>query len=140
MELSPTDAYIKGRSAAFFTFVGEGEAALELLDKAESLDPLLPVWVTEERVAALYSLGRFDDALAAAAALLFQTRRTRLYSCAAFMATDRVEEAKSEMKNALADDPQLTTEYIRTQELIEDQAVLQRLIDYAVSAGLPSVE
>lgn len=33
MELSPNDAYIKGRSAAFYTFFGMPERALELLDK-----------------------------------------------------------------------------------------------------------
>ena len=53
MELNPTDAYIKARCAAVFTFVGEAERALSLLDEAEMLDPFLPVWCIEERGVAL---------------------------------------------------------------------------------------
>ena len=33
MALSPSDAYIKGRSAAFYNFAGEPERALQLLDE-----------------------------------------------------------------------------------------------------------
>jgi tetratricopeptide (TPR) repeat protein len=43
LALSPSDAYIKGRSAAFYTFAGEPERAIELLGEAEELDPFLPV-------------------------------------------------------------------------------------------------
>ena len=39
MALSPSDAYIKGRSAAFYNFAGEPERALQLLKEAEELDP-----------------------------------------------------------------------------------------------------
>ena len=59
MGLSPSDAYIKGRSAAFYNFAGEPERALELLDEAAELDPFLHVWCVEERVAVLYALDDF---------------------------------------------------------------------------------
>jgi adenylate cyclase len=77
MALSPSGAYIKGRSAAFYTFAGEPERAQKLLDEAEELDFFLPVWCVEE--AALYALQRFDDATEAVGRLPFQTRRSRLY-------------------------------------------------------------
>ncbi len=63
MELNPTDAYIKARCAAVFTFVGEAERSLSLLDEAEMLDPFLPVWCVEERGVALYALGRYAEAI-----------------------------------------------------------------------------
>ena len=44
MELNPTYAYIKARCDAVFTFVGEAERSLSLIDEAEMLDPFLPVW------------------------------------------------------------------------------------------------
>ena len=61
LEMAPNDAYMIGRCAAFYTFAGEPERALALLDRAEALDPFLPVWITEERVAALYALKRYDE-------------------------------------------------------------------------------
>ena len=39
MALSPSDAYIKGRSAAFYTFVGEPTRAMALLDRPRSSTP-----------------------------------------------------------------------------------------------------
>ena len=72
MELSPSDAYVKGRSAAFYNFSGEPERALALLDAAGELDPFLHVWCIEERVAVLYHLGRFREAIEAALRLTFQ--------------------------------------------------------------------
>ena len=89
MTLSPSDAYIKGRSAAFYICAGEPERALALLDEAEALDPFLPVWCVEERAAALYSLDRFAEASEAARALSFQTLRSRLYRAAARVASER---------------------------------------------------
>jgi lipoprotein NlpI len=89
MEMNPTDAYLKGRCASILTYVGEATRALELLDEAEALDPLLPVWCVEERGVALYSLGRYGEALDALEVLAFQTYRSRLYRAAAMVALDR---------------------------------------------------
>jgi adenylate cyclase len=50
MALNPSSAYIRGRSAAFYTFNRQPERALELLAEADTLDPFLPVWCLEERV------------------------------------------------------------------------------------------
>ena len=40
LELAPNEAYVVGRCGAFYTWVGEPERALGLLDRAEALDPL----------------------------------------------------------------------------------------------------
>ena len=79
IELNPSDAYIKARSASVSTYLGEPEPSLQLLDKAESLDPFLPVWCIEERGVALYALERFRDAIQALGNLMFQTYCARLY-------------------------------------------------------------
>ena len=91
MELSPSDAYIKGRSAAFFNFAGEPDMALKLLDDAEELDPFLHVWCIEERAAALYTLDRFQEAIESARGLTFQTRRSRIYRAASRVALERFQ-------------------------------------------------
>ena len=48
MELNPSDAYIKARSAAFYTYKGEPTRALELIEAAVVQDPFLPVWCIED--------------------------------------------------------------------------------------------
>ena len=95
MELSPNDAYIKGRCAAFYTFFGEPARALALLDEAEALDPYPPVWCVEERGIALYVQERYRESIAHLSALPFQTRRSRLYQIAAHMALSETEQAQN---------------------------------------------
>jgi adenylate cyclase len=137
MALSPSDAYIKGRSAAFYVFTGEPERALKLLDEAELLDPFLPGWCIEERVAAFYALNRFEEAEAAGRALPFQTRRSRLYRAASRVALDDLDGARQIVAEALAAAPDLTTDYIQRMECYRDSGVKRQLIDRLVAAGLP---
>jgi adenylate cyclase len=137
MELSPSDAYIKGRSAAFYNFSGEPERALQLLDEAGELDPFLHVWCIEERVAVLYRLGRYREAIEAALQLTFQTRRARLYRAASHAALGEDERAREIVAEALAAAPDLTAEFVNFHECYRDPAIKQALIDTLVRAGLP---
>ena len=137
MALSPSDAYIKARSAAFYVFAGEPERALQLLDEAEALDPFLPVWCVEERVAALYTLDRFEEAMDAARGLTFQTRRSSLYRAACRIAQGEPERARRIVAEARASAPGLSAQYIREIEHYQDKAVKKLLIDRLVEAGLP---
>jgi adenylate cyclase len=137
MALSPSDAYLKGRSAAFYIFAGEPERAMELLDEAEELDPFLPVWCVEERAAALYALERFEEAIEAGRALPFQTRRSRLYRAASRVALGDLDRARQIVAEALAATPDLTTDYIQQYEFYRHRAVKRMLIDRLVEAGLP---
>ena len=50
MTLNPSSAFIRGRSAAFYTFNHQPERSLELIAEAEALDPFLPVYCLEEKV------------------------------------------------------------------------------------------
>jgi class 3 adenylate cyclase/TolB-like protein/tetratricopeptide (TPR) repeat protein len=137
MALSPSDAYIKGRSAAFYNFAGEPERALRLLDEAGDLDPFLHVWCIEERVAVLYHLGRLREAIEAALSLTFQTRRSRLYRAAAHAALDESVRARDIVAEAIASVPDLTADYIETHEFYRDPAIKRALIERLVGAGLP---
>ncbi len=136
-ELAPNDAYILGRSAAFYIYCGEPERGLEMLDRAEALDPFLPVWITEERVAALYALGRFEELNRVALTLPFQTRRTSLYQAAANMASGNAVRAELLVRQALSLDPGLSAVYIRMQETYADGSVTETLIARSCEAGLP---
>ena len=105
--------------------------------KADGTPKPLPVWIVEERIAALYSLGRFQDMSREARSLAFQTRRTRIYRSAARVALGDVARARDLIAEALADDATLTTDYVISQELFQDRLVLQSLLDRVRAAGLP---
>ena len=137
MELSPSDAYVKGRSAAFYNFSGDPARALTLLDEAGELDPFLHVWCIEERVAVLYNLGRFREAIEAALRLTFQTRRSRLYRAAAHAALGETTRACEVVAEAMASDPDLTTDFVENHEWYRDAAIKRTLIEFLVRAGLP---
>ncbi|URK87444.1 hypothetical protein LP421_29400 [Rhizobium sp. RCAM05350] len=95
------------------------------------------MWITEERVAALYALARHEDMCAVAGALPFQTRRTLIYQMAARIAGGDVDRARKLALQALALDPSLSAEYIAMQELFRDKSILDELIERACAAGLP---
>jgi adenylate cyclase len=137
MELNPSDAYIKARCAAVMTFNGEPAEALRLLDEAEALDPLLPVWCVEERGIAYYALGRYEDALQALGQLVFQTFRSRLYRAAALIALDRPDRASRLVKEAQASKPNLTVSRFLFQERFRDPLLRQQLRRRLEDAGLP---
>jgi len=103
----------------------------------EALDPFLPVWCVEERAVALYSMDRFEEAAAAARALPFQTRHSRLYRAASRVALGQVDRARRIVAEALASTPELTANYIEQFELYYDTAVKRLLIDRLAEAGLP---
>jgi len=137
LELSPNDAYIVARCAAFHVYAGEPERGLELLRRAEELDPFLPVWCVEEKVAAFYASERWLDAVAAARSLPFQTRRSRLYSAACLAAIGKESEARRLIEEALAENPGLATDFVEANENFMASSVLNTLLDRLRSLGLP---
>jgi tetratricopeptide (TPR) repeat protein len=137
MELNPTDAYIKARCAAVYTFTGDAEQALSLLDEAEQLDPFLPVWCVEERGVALYALNRHADAVEALGRLTFQTIRSRLYRAASLVARNLPGEAKRIAKEALGSKPNLTASGFVKSEHYRDAETALELIQRLEEAGLP---
>jgi tetratricopeptide (TPR) repeat protein len=138
IEMNPTDAYLRARSAGIMTFAGEPLRSLSLLDEAEALDPLLPVWCIEERGVALYALERYQDALEAFGQLVFQTYRSRLYRAAALIALDRPDEAHKLAKEAQAAKPGLTTRSFISKECYRDLEKRQALRGRLEKAGLPT--
>jgi adenylate cyclase len=137
MELSPSDAYILARCAAFYSYNGQPDVALQVLKKATDLDPLLPVWCVEERGIAYFALGDFEKSLAALSELPFQSSRSRTYQCAALMALGRKDDARIAIKQALAVNRELTANYLMRKELWRDSKVRKQIFDSLIEAGLP---
>ena len=137
MELSPCDAYVMARSASFFTFDGQPEVALEILEKAINLDPLLPVWCVEERGIALFGAWEYEKALVALNELPFQTYRSRLYQCATLMAEGRPDDAKIAMQQALAINGELSATGFMRKECWRDLERRKQIRSSLIEAGLP---
>jgi len=137
MELNPNDAYIRARTAAFYTFNRQPERALEYIAEAEALDPLLPVWCLEEKGVALFNLGRYAEAASALNGLAFQTYRSRSYAAASAMALGEGERSRKALGEAVSIRPDLTASKLLGRECYrypEDAARLRALL---VEAGLP---
>jgi len=137
MELNPSDAYIKARSAAFYTFKGEPTHALELIEAAVAQDPFLPVWCIEERGVALFALRRFEEALSALGAMPFQTFRSRCYEAACRMSMGDQAGASVAVAKALKVHPTLTASEFLHKETYQDREQISHLRDLLLAAGLP---
>jgi adenylate cyclase len=137
MELNPSNAYIRARSASFYTFNHQPERALELLAEAEALDPFLPVWCLEEKGVALFNLGRYEEAIAALNSLAFQTFRSRCYAAACAMALGDVERAQGAAAEARAIAPDQTVSKLMNLETYRIPDDTERLRALLVEAGLP---
>ena len=137
MELNPSDAYIKARSAAFYTYKGEPTRALELIEAAVNQDPFLPVWCIEERGVALFALRRFEEALSALAAMPFQTFRSRCYEAACKMSMGDQSGARQAVSKALQIHPTLTSTDFLHKESYQDREQISLLSDLLLAAGLP---
>jgi adenylate cyclase len=137
MELSPCDAYILARCAAFYSYNGQPDVALQVLKKATDLDPLLPVWCVEEKGIAHFALGEFEESLAALSELPFQSSRSRTYQCAALMALGRKDEARIAIKQAIATNNELTATYLMRKEFWREPNLRKQILDSLVEAGLP---
>lgn len=137
LALSPCDAYVLARCASFYSFNGQPDEALKLLDKAEALDALMPVWCVEERVIAHFAKEEFEQALVAFAELLQQTVRGQLYQAAALVALDRLPEAKTAVKKARLTNPDLTAEDFSVKETWRDHKIKLKIRRDLIAAGLP---
>ncbi|MFT5110787.1 MAG: adenylate cyclase [Parasphingorhabdus sp.] len=138
LKLAPNDAYVMGRCAAFFLYVGELDRAVELLDLAESLDPFLHVWVMEERIAILHYAQKYREMLLASEQLPFHTRRSRCYRASALLALGEEDRARGEIERSLAENPDFTTQYVIRNEPYQDRDVLKELLKRLHHLGLPA--
>jgi len=137
MELNPSDAYIKARSAAFYTYKGEPTQALELIEAAVANDPFLPVYCIEERGVALFALRRFEEALLALGAMPFQTFRSRCYEAACRVSMDDQAGARKAVSKVLQIHPTLTALEFCQKETYQNREQISHLRDLLLAAGLP---
>jgi adenylate cyclase len=142
VELNPSDAYILARSAAFHTYNGEPERALELVDEAVRLDPFLPGIGLAERGYALFALERYAEAAEVLGALPYLDLRSSAHLTAARRATGDEAGAKAALENTLRIAPGFTvTDFIAAERYrrTEDTERLRRWLLAAGAAASSAV-
>jgi TolB-like protein/class 3 adenylate cyclase len=137
MTLNPSNAYIRARSAAFYTFNHRPERALELIAEAQQLDPFLPVWCLEEKGVALFNLGKHREAIAALDSLPFQTFRSCSYIAACAAALGEQQRAHNALAEAISIFPDLTVTKFLSREYYRDPDDADRIQKLLIKAGLP---
>ena len=137
MALNPSNAYIRARSANFYTLNHQPERALELVAEGVALDPFLPVWCLEEKGVALFNLGRYKEAMSAFDGLAFQTIRSRGYTAASAMAMGDDARARSAIAEAVSLAPDLTISKLLRSETYRVSADADRLRKLLIEIGLP---
>ena len=125
------------RFTAFYTYKGEPNQALELIEAAVAQDPFLPVLCIEERGVALFALGRFAEALSALGAMPFQTFRSCCYEAACRASMGDQADAKQAVSKALQIYPTLTASEFCQWETFQDREQISHLHDLLLAAGLP---
>ena len=137
MQNAPSNAFIVGRNAAFHIFNGDPRRGLKMLDQAVDMDPFMPVWILEDRMRALYVLRHYDEMFECARTFPYQTLTSRIYRAVAHSVLGNEERAAQLIAATLADDPEITSEYLVKQELYRDSAISEEIIARAERAGLP---
>ena len=106
-----------------------------MLDRAELLDPFLPVYVVEERMVANWALERYEEVVTHSHVLSLQTRRTRYP--AALLGLGEMQRARDLLATARSGDPSLSLEYVRGQEMYRDPSRLAMLLSSLRELGIP---
>lgn len=136
MELNPSDAYLIARASIFWTYTGDPERGLDMIEKAKMLDPFMPAWCVEEHGVALYALDRFEDAVAAFQRINIPTPRSAAYTAAAQMALGDSAAARATLANAPAQPPGLALDRFLSREYFRNPAQMDLLRARLEKAGL----
>ncbi|MCB1883542.1 MAG: tetratricopeptide repeat protein [Geminicoccaceae bacterium] len=92
-ELNPNDADVLAEMADTLCYVDEAERALPLLDRAIRLNPLHPDWYLWNRGDVLFTLGRYEEALATLKRMRDQREAQRMLAAASAL-LGRMDDAR----------------------------------------------
>jgi adenylate cyclase len=137
ISLNPGDTHAMAYYSEWLLRVGEGSAALNVLDQLLERDPIPPPWHWDVRGLALLLLRRYADALQAYSRQINQFWYIHAYTAICLAHLGRKDEAKAEIKKALTvvSDPAVA----RFQLIDEFQSVEYRsfLAEELTFAGMP---
>ena len=137
--LSPNDADQLVGLGYILNFTGRPEEAIGLVKKAMRLNPMYPAYYLWELGHAYYLMGRYEEAIETLKRVLdrnsdFMPAHALL--AASYSEIGREEEARAEAAEIKRLSPQISLEALIQRLPYKDQAVLERLFDSMLKAGL----
>ncbi|WP_137700385.1 BTAD domain-containing putative transcriptional regulator [Marimonas lutisalis] len=127
VELNPSDAYLTGTSAVYWCWSGHDDKAQEVMDRALSLDPFLPVWAVEDQGVLLYSRGDYAGAVDSLRRLAFPTPRALSFKAASQVALDDVDGARESVAQIFRLDPDYSFDQLELVTLYQDRSKTEGL-------------
>jgi TolB-like protein/class 3 adenylate cyclase len=135
--LSPYDAFLKGDLSIILILAGEPERAAEWADGAKLRDPADAGYFDYLKGWALLTSGKPEEALAALNEGAMFFANAPLFKAIALVRLNRMDEARTEVRNALKMDPTFTQVKWRELTFYSDPSILEQEIADLEKAGLP---
>jgi len=137
VSLNPNDVYIAADRANWLVRIGRPAEALQSLEAAMQRDPFSPTWFWEVRSNALFHLKRYDEAIAALRNMSAFHFWHYAHFAAAYAHAGRQDDARRELTAFLRARPDATIALVAAAEPYAEPALLERLLDGLLKAGLP---
>ena len=138
MQLNPNDPDLMVKQGALEIFSGRPQAALNLFDQAERLNPRPPNWYNHHRGLALYGLRRYAEASSAFERMIARPKYVVRYLAASYAQSGRSAEAKAAAADALNMEPGFNLRRYAVVEASLSNADLDHMMEGMRNAGLPA--
>jgi TolB-like protein/class 3 adenylate cyclase/tetratricopeptide (TPR) repeat protein len=136
LRINPNDPDIMAEYADVLNYTGRPDLALRFIEQAKRLNPRVPDWYLWYEGDVLFSLGRYEEAIATLERMRdpSQGRRLLAASCALL---GREAEARAHAEEVLRTIPGFTIAAWAAKLPSQDHAILGRLVEGLRRAGLP---
>ncbi len=136
VQMNPSDAYLLGQSAIYWSWSGAPEKALPIMERAMTLDPFLPVWAVEDHGVILYSMGDYEAAITSLSRLPVRQPRGLAFKAASQVALDDIDGARRTVAELKRNTPDYDADQLRLLTFYRDPAATKALFERLDQAGL----
>lgn len=137
LRLNPSHSYVVARTARFYNVIGEPQKAMEMIERAKLLDPLMPDYCKEMETVSLYLAARYQDVLEQIAGYGRMNMRGAAYGAAASTHVCDTTEVQEHRDTLLRLAPHFKVNWFLDHESYKDAAVSEGLREDLLAVGLP---
>jgi TolB-like protein/DNA-binding SARP family transcriptional activator/Tfp pilus assembly protein PilF len=136
LRLNPNDPDLMVGRALQYTYSGQADAALRLVEKAERLNPSLPNHYLSNRGFALFELHRYEEAAEAFEAVTSPAHWDHYYLAASYAYLRQEREARRHVAKVVEKAPYLTLSSLSCRSWYTDSVDREHLLEGLRNAGL----
>ncbi len=136
LAINPNNSHVLAKSANFYSHFGEPEKALELLERAVTVNPHHPDWYWQEYGLACWVGENYTAAIEHLVKLTARTDFDHAYLAASHAALGNVDEANNNARRLKAINPETTAESFADRQPFRLDAMRSRLKEQLMAAGL----